>query len=139
MEIIQVATAAAALLAPYLLSFGSKVAEGAAREIGKTAWEKAAALYQGIRNQFAADKDDYAQQTLKRLEEQPKDEGRQTMLATVLTEKAKVDPMFAKELAQLVQNTSQDQNINQFLTQVYDQAKVKNITNIAQAGVVNIQ
>jgi hypothetical protein len=132
MDIAQIAITAAALLAPYLVKAG----EAAAKKAGETAWEKVESLYQAMRGKFAADEDDYAEKTLQRLEEQPTSEVRQASLADILTEKAEADPTFARELAQLVQDTAQDQATAQFLTQVYDNARVDKIINIGQAGTV---
>ena len=134
MDVVQIATAAAALLAPYL----AKAGEAAAKKAGEAAWEKVEALYQAIRRKFAADKDDYAQKTLERLEAQPTTETRQTALADVLAEKAQADPGFAQELARLVQGAAQDKTVVQVLTQVYGEARVNKIINIAQATVVQI-
>ena len=84
------------------------------------------------------DKDEKAQETLKRLEEQPTNEECQEALTEILTEKAHADPSFAQELQQLVQVTTQDETVAQFLSQVYDRARVDKIINIGQAGVVHI-
>lgn len=134
MDIAQIATAAAALLAPYL----ARAAEAAAKKAGERAWEKVEALYQAIRRKFAADQDEYAQKTLQRLEAQPTAEARQAALADVLTEKAQADPDFARKLARLVQDATQDNTVVQFLTQVYGEARVGNIINIGRADVVRI-
>ena len=134
-DIAQIATAAVALLGPYL----AKAGEAAAKKVGEAAWEKMEALSQAIRRKFEADKKNAkAQETLQRFEEQPTDEDRQAALANVLAEKAQADPAFAEELARLVQFTTGDQTVGQFLTQVYDQAQVDKIINIGQAGVVRI-
>ncbi len=123
-------TAAVALLAPYLAKAGEEVAQ----KVGDAAWQMAASLYQAIRRKFTKDQDAYAQQTLQRLKEQPTNEARQAALADVLNEKVQADPSFAQELKQLVQDTTQTQGINQFLTQVYGQAQVEKIVNIGQTG-----
>lgn len=130
----QVATTVAALLGPYL----AKAGEGFGKKAGEAAWDKVVALYQAIRHKFAADKDEKAQETLRRLEEQPTDEKRQEALVEVLTDKAQANPAFAQELQRLVQVITQDETITQFLTQVYDMGRVKKIINIGLAGVVNI-
>ncbi len=125
-----ITTAAAALLAPYLTKAGEEVA----KQAGDAAWQMAASLYQAIRRKFTKDQDAYAQQTLQRLEEQPTNEARQAALADVLNEKVQADPSFAQELKGLVQDTTQTQGINQFLTQVYGNAQVEKIVNIGQTG-----
>ena len=123
-----ISTAAVALLAPYLAKAGEEIAQKA----GDAVWKMAESLYQAVHRKFSADKDTYAQKTLQRLEEQPTNEARQAALADVLNEKVNSDPSFAQELKQLVQNTTQTQGINQFLTQVYDNARVNKIVNIGQ-------
>ncbi len=130
----QVATTAAALLGPYLAKSG----EGFAKKAGEAAWDKVVALYQTIRCKFIADKDEKAQEALHRLKEQPTDEKHQAALAEVLTEKAQADPVFAQDLQQLVQVTTQDETVAQFLNQVYDRGRVDKIISIGHAGVVNI-
>ncbi|MGB9870629.1 MAG: hypothetical protein ACPLYD_03105 [Anaerolineae bacterium] len=131
----QIAAAAAALLGPYL----AKAGEALAKKAGEAAWAKVEALYQAIRRKFAADRDDYAQKTLQRLEEQPSSEARQAALADVLAEKAQADPAFARQLAALVGEAGEDKALVQFITQVYGEAYVGKITNIGRADVVHIE
>ncbi|MGC9084548.1 MAG: hypothetical protein ACP5ME_15410 [Anaerolineae bacterium] len=131
----QIAAAAAALLGPYL----AKAGEALAKKAGEAAWAKVEALYQAIRRKFAADRDDYAQKTLQRLEEQPSSEARQAALADVLAEKAQADPAFARQLAALVGEAREDKALVQFITQVYGEAYVGKITNIGWADVVHIE
>ncbi|MBD2773841.1 hypothetical protein [Iningainema tapete] len=50
-----------------------------------------------------------------------------------MTEKAEAEPEFAQELKRLVQDTIQDKNVGQFLTQVFG-GEVGQILNINQAG-----
>lgn len=132
MTITPIVTSAVALLAPYLAKAGEEVAKKA----GEASWEKMKALYQAIRTKFSADKDDYAQQTLKRLEDKPSEESRQRALADILTEKAEADPEFGQELKRLVQDTTQGKGVPEFLTQVYG-GEVGQILNINQAGDLN--
>ncbi len=91
------------------------------------------ALNQAIRTKFSADKDEYAKETLKRLEEKPREESRQIALANILTEKIEADPKFKEELKQLVQDTIQGKDVAEFLTQVYG-GEVGQIVNLNQAG-----
>lgn len=80
---------------------------------------------------MSADKDDYAQQTLKRLEEKSSDKSRQRALSDILTEKAETDTVFAQELQQLVQGTTQGQDVGQILIKLYG-GEVGKIVNIGQ-------
>lgn len=125
-----VITNAVALLAPYLAQAGQEIAQKA----GDAAWQMATSLYEAIHHKFTKDQDAFAQQTLQRLQEQPTNEVRQAALADVLDEKAQLDPSFAQLLKQLVRDTTQAQGINQFLTQLYDNAQVEKIINIGQIG-----
>jgi hypothetical protein len=129
-----IASAAASMLAPYL----AKAGDAAAKKAGELAIGQLGPLYQAIRRKFDRDADAYAQQTLARLEEQPTAEGRQQALATVLAEKAEGDPAFGQEVTRLVQGLSQDTAVVQVLTNVYGQARVRNITNIGQLGTLKI-
>ena len=128
MNIAQIVLSAVTQLIPYLAKAGEEVAKKA----GDASWERLKALYQDIHNRFSLDKDDYAQQTLKRLEEKPSEESRQRALSDILTEKAEADPKFAEELRQLTQNNTQGKKVSQFVTPIYG-GEVGKIVNIAQA------
>jgi hypothetical protein len=128
------ASAAVALLSPYL----GKAVGAAAGEAGKAAWKAGETLFQTIRQKFSAKQDSYAETTLQRLQEQPENEGRQTALAQVLAEQAQDDPGFAREIEQLLQDAKQDEQVNQFMTQVYGKAWVGKITNIGSIQADNV-
>lgn len=132
MNFVQIATSVVSLLAPYL----AKISEGAAQKAGESAWEKTKAIYQAIVSKF--NKDEYAKQTLKRLEEKPETESRQRALVDVLAEKAEADSEFAEELNRLMKDTTQGQELSQFLTQVYG-GEVKNIVNMGNAENITFQ
>lgn len=117
-------------LTPYLVKAGEKVAEG----VGEASFQKVKSLYEVIRNKFTADDDDYAQQTLKRFEEQPDSENRKAALVEIVAEKATTDPAFANQLERHVQEAKQDGNLAQFVTNVYGNAQVGKIYNIGQVG-----
>ncbi|NEO23807.1 hypothetical protein [Moorena sp. SIO4A5] len=55
-----------------------------------------------------------------------------------MAEKAEADLEFAEELERLMKDTTQGQDISQFLVQVYG-GEVKNIVNIGNTGDVTIQ
>lgn len=117
-------------LTPFLTKAGEKVAE----KIGEAGFEKAKSLYSAIRDKFASDEDEYALQTLRKLEEQPENEGRKAALIGVLAGKADDDAGFAQQLERIVQEIKQDSNTAQFMTNVYGDARVSNIYNIGQVG-----
>jgi hypothetical protein len=129
MDIQQTAAAAAAILAPYL----AKVGEEFSKKIGEGAYKKLASLYEAIKSKFIADKDEFAQKTLERLEAQPTTESRQAALADVLVEKAQADGKFADNLGNLTKDAAADKTVNQFLTQVYGEGRVGKILNIGRA------
>lgn len=97
MNISTLASAAMALLGPYLV----KGAEEFAKVAGKAAAEKIGALYQAIKEKFKGD--DYAKQTLARTEEQPTSKSRQTALESLLVELMEQDTKFAEMVLRLVQ------------------------------------
>lgn len=129
MDILTVAQAVGPLLAPFI----GKAMEGAANKTGEMGAEKAGALLDTICGKFGADQDDYAAQTLQRFEEQPNVASRQETLATLLAEMAEADPAFADALTYHVEDMARDTGVSQFLTQVYGDARVGKITNIASA------
>jgi hypothetical protein len=125
---MEIATAAVALLAPYL----AKAGEAAAGKAGEAAVSGARALLKAIRGRFDADDDQEAKQTLEQFEQQPDDEERQAELARVLSEKAETDPDFREELQRRVDDATGGRSVNEFLTQVYG-GEVGKIVNIGQA------
>jgi len=127
------ASAAVALLAPYLAEAGT----AAASRAGEAAVDGAKALLAMLRRRFSGDKDEYAQQTLTRLEEKPDDQARQAALQGVLAEKAEEDRSFRTELERLVHQTTFDRPVAEFLTEVYG-GEVGKIVNIGAAGTVRI-
>ncbi|NEP87833.1 MAG: hypothetical protein F6K18_13960 [Okeania sp. SIO2C2] len=130
MNIVQIATSVVSLLVPDL----AKAGEGAAQKAGEFAWEKTKAIYQAIVSKF--NEDEYAKQTLERLKEKPKTESRQRALVDVLAEKAEADSKFAQELNQLMKDTTQGQDISEFLVQVYG-GEVGKIVSVVNAGDMN--
>ena len=109
------ASLAVALIAPYLAKLGESFASSA----GEAALEGTMSLLTAIRRKFTGDGDEYAKQTLERLEQRPNDDGRQSALKGVLEDKAQADNEFADELRQLVEATTGAQPVGNFLTQVY--------------------
>ena len=97
MDAQTIATAAMALLSPYL----AKAGEAFAKEAGEKLAEKASALYRAVKAKFKGDT--YAEQTLTRVEEKPEAKGRQVALQEVLAEKLEEDPDFAETVRRLVE------------------------------------
>jgi hypothetical protein len=128
-----VSAAAVAILAPYL----AKAGEAFASKVGEAAFDGAKSLLKTIREKFARDDDDYAKQTLQRLEELPADAGRQQALESVLKEKADADSGFADELKQLVADTTKGQPVGNFLVEVYG-GQVKNIVQVQTTETLNV-
>jgi hypothetical protein len=67
---------------------------------GKLA-EKIEEIYQKVKEKLSSDP--YANQTLKRVEEDPMSERRQSTLEDVVSEKMEEDPNFAEEIKRLVE------------------------------------
>lgn len=124
MTIYQIVSSAVTLLAPYL----GKGGEEFAKKAGDATWERMKAFYQTIHIKFSADKDEYAQQTLKRLEEKPLELSRQRALTDILVEKADANPEFARKLTHLLQ----DKDVCNITTNIYKGAKVGKVFNINQ-------
>jgi hypothetical protein len=143
MDPVQLATAAVAVLAPFLASLaqkaGAAVVDRLATEAGAGAGKAVEALYQAIKGKFAADKDDDAEQSLESLAAKPESEGRQAALAEVLAEKAESDPAFAQRLVELVQEVEHDPVASQFLTQVTGNARVDTIVNAGRVDDLTIR
>lgn len=96
MDVQALATAAMAILSPYLAQAG----EAFAKKAGEKLAEKAGAVYQAIKEKFKGDS--YAEETLARVEEKPESEGRQAALKEVLAEKLGEDADFAEVVGRLL-------------------------------------
>ena len=101
MDIRALATAAVALLIPYL----AKVGEAFSEKAGERLAEKAGELYLAVKRKFEGD--DYAEQTLARFKKKPESEGRQVALGELLAKKMEGDAGFASVICQLVQDTTE--------------------------------
>ena len=91
MDATNLALTVVGLITPYLAQAGEVVAKKA----GEAAWIKMKELYSRVKDGMEGD--DYAQQTLKRLEEKPQSETRQQALAGVLEEKMQEDQLSLLE------------------------------------------
>lgn len=136
-DLMQSGLSAVTLLAP-VLPFIVKSGEKFAEKIGEASYNKVRALYESIRNKFDSDQDQYALQSLQRLEEQPADESRQAVVASVINEKAQTDLKFADELERRIREAKGDTSLSQFITNVSGNAQVGKILNIGQAGNITI-
>jgi hypothetical protein len=105
MDPVTIASAALAILGPYLAKAGGKFAEKA----GETLAEQAEDLYQLIKRRFASDA--YAEQTLTRAEQQPESEGRLAAVQEVLADKMNEDPDFAEAVRRIVDQVNSKHNI----------------------------
>ncbi|OQY43102.1 MAG: hypothetical protein B6242_15410 [Anaerolineaceae bacterium 4572_78] len=101
MNIQTIAATTLAMLVPYLTKMGEVVAQKG----GENLIEGVGRLYANIKKKFSGD--DYAEQTLKRIENNPKAKSRQLALEAVLIEKLERDKDFAKELSQLLQEENE--------------------------------
>jgi len=96
-DIQGIATAAMALLGPYLAKAGGAFSEKSGEELA----EKVGALQRAIKSKFKGDT--YAEQTLTWAEEKPQLKDRQGALPEVLTETMEGDQDFAETIRRLVQ------------------------------------
>ena len=133
MDPTALAGAVVAMVAPYLAEAGKAAAEKA----GESAASHVGGILGVIRRKFGADDDEYAQQTLARLEEQPQAEARRRSLADLLAEKLEAEPAFREELERLVQGARRDTQTMQFLTQVYG-GQVGEVFNIGSVQTLNV-
>jgi hypothetical protein len=94
------AASAVTLLVNYL----AKVGDGFAETIGTDIANKAGAVLKLIRNKFKGD--NYAEETLRRVEKDHKSESARLTLKELILEKLKNDPDFIKSLAEFVPDHS---------------------------------
>ena len=100
-EPVSIATAAVALLAPYLGRLVDRVAQQTTDAIADSALPAVKRLYAAMKAKLRPGT--YAGSQLQGLEERPESEGRQQALRTALVEEMSGDPSFAAELERLVQ------------------------------------
>ena len=130
MEPITLSTMVVGFLSPYL----AKAGETIAKKAGEAAWEKMKDIHEIVKNKLAGD--DYAGQTLKRLEEVPESETRQAALTGILEEKIRDDSTFAETLQKLLREVKEagvEQKIVQQMN-VSDHGKVEG--DVVQIGKV---
>jgi len=127
MEPLALATMIVNLVAPYLAQTG----EVMAKKAGEATWERMKDLYTAVKNKLTGDA--YAEQTLKRLEEDPESESRQAALVGVVEEEIKDAPTFAKALQELLYEAHEAgaETITQQVT-VSGQARTGDITQIGK-------
>ncbi len=105
MVIETLASGAVSLLVPYLAKAGNTIAE----KVGKDSWDivnsKIEKLYETVKSKITGN--DYASQTLKRLEEKPEDADRQSAMKSVLKDILIDDQQFQKTLSQLLDEVKQ--------------------------------
>jgi hypothetical protein len=101
-EPVTLATSALSLLTPYLMQAGEVIATKA----GEAAWERAQALHAALKRRLGGDA--YAEQTLQRLEQDPRSASRQAALVGVLEEKIAENPTFARFLLELVAEAGEE-------------------------------
>lgn len=100
MNIETIATGAVSLLVSYFAKAGKAIANKVGIEVWDKVSNKVETLYQTIKNKFTDN--DYANQTLKRLEEKPEDQGRQNAMEIILKEALIEDTQLQKMLGQLL-------------------------------------
>jgi hypothetical protein len=94
------ATSAIALLVPYLTKAGSAMMERIGKDVAEAVSTRVESVYESIKRRLGGD--DYAAQSLKRLEEKPEEEERQAALKGVLKEMLVKDTEFQTVMERLV-------------------------------------
>jgi hypothetical protein len=96
MDPLTIATTVVNLLIPYL----SKAAESLADKAANAAWEKLEGLYRTVKKRLTGNA--YAEETLKRVSDEPQSTSRQAALVGVLEEQIEQDSAFAETLQKLI-------------------------------------
>ena len=96
MDVSVIASAAVALLSPYL----AKAGEELAKKAGTAAWDQVTKIHQAVKARFKTEEDTFPAQTLERFEKEPEkySGGMEDVLKGVL----KKDPEFSQSLADLL-------------------------------------
>ena len=147
MDFVKLATDVTVFLTPffpYLILAGEEAAKEAGKKFGSTAWEKAASLWNSIKNFSKGDIK--MKRTVESLAEDPDDEDFQLILAKLLAKQFELSPELATELINrmkddkaiqtvIIENESKAKNIYQRLskggvqkTVVRDKSEVDDIT-----------
>jgi hypothetical protein len=127
MDAITLATAVVNLLIPHL----PRITEAVSKGLMDEALEKLKSIFTAVKEKFAGNV--YAEETLKRVEDQPQSQSRQAALVGVLEEQIQGDPVFADNLRKLIgkAKTSESEIINQKVT-VSGNAKTGDITTLGK-------
>ena len=127
MDALTLATAVVNLLAPFLPKLGEMVSKTVLDE----AQESLKSILAALKKKIAGNA--YAEETLKRMEDQPQSPSRQAAMIGVLEEQIQGDPAFANTLQMLIEaakGSSTDQ-ISQKVT-VSGHARTGDITTIGK-------
>jgi len=100
MDPAALATSAIALLVPYLTKAGSAIVERIGKDVAGTVSTRVESLYEAIKRKLGGN--DYAAQSLNRLEEKPDEEERQAALKGVLKELLVKDAEFRTAVEHMV-------------------------------------
>ena len=111
MDPLMIATSVVNLLAPYL----SKGVEALADKAADAAWEKLEALFTAVKNKFTGNA--YAEETLKRVKDEPQSKSRQAALVGILEEQIEQDSAFAETLRKLI-NEAKDSGVETIIQKV---------------------
>jgi tetratricopeptide (TPR) repeat protein len=125
----------AAITAATLLA--TKAMEALGGKAGETTWAGMGRLVALVRRRFGGHH--RAESTLAELDEHPEDADRIRDLAELLTSFAAQDAAFRRELVELVTDARHDPSVGPLATEVYGQAQVGQILNVAWARDIYIQ
>jgi hypothetical protein len=127
MDPLTLATAVVNLLAPYL----SKAAERLADKAANAAWAKLEGLLKAVKAKLTGNV--YAEETLKRVKDEPESVSRQAALVGVLEEQIKNDAEFTETLQKLLGEAKDSgaENIVQKVT-ISGKARTGDVTTIGK-------
>jgi len=105
LAIATIASTTVSLLSPYLKLVGENLAKEIGSKAGETAWDKAKQLYEKVKSKFTVKPD--TAKVISALEKSPNDSDTQAAVRFHLKEMMETDSDFAKELANLLRETSE--------------------------------
>lgn len=105
LTITTIASTTVALLSAYLKRIGENFAKEIGGKASETAWSKAKQLYEKVKSNFVAKPE--TAKVINNLEKSPSDNDTQAAVRFHLKEMMEADSEFAKELANLLKETSE--------------------------------
>jgi hypothetical protein len=120
MDPISLATSAVALLIPFIIQMGGRVAEHMGDALARSGQTVVERLYQRVRARVTGEP--YAEQALQRLEQQPDNDRRRRAFEDALADLLQAEPSFAEDIQRLVEDAGHATRTN--YTQITDAGTV---------------